>query len=43
MFKCLNVYMIFVAGAGFEPASSRLWASRAAAALPRDIYCISIN
>ena len=26
-----------VAGAGFEPASSRLWASRAATALPRDV------
>ncbi len=25
-----------VAGEGFEPPSSRLWASRAAAALPRD-------
>ncbi len=25
-----------VAGAGFEPATSRLWAWRAATALPRD-------
>ena len=29
--------IIFVAGAGFEPATSRLWASRATTALPRDM------
>ena len=29
-------FRLVVAGEGFEPPSSRLWASRAAAALPRD-------
>lgn len=35
-FGYLHFYFVNVAGAGFEPASSRLWALRAAAALPRD-------
>ena len=36
-------YPAMVAGTGFEPVTSRLWAWRAAVALPRDnIFIISI-